>query len=106
MQATRFLIPPRAAALRLAALDALRDGALDVVVRDPALVIVLVGTGSGAGRLVTGQGLDIDLLALLGSRLGAARLREERLDPSLVDQVESTTEDSSQEDVEEDARKC
>lgn len=75
-----------------------------MVVGDPALVVLLVGTGGGAGGLVSGERLDdVDLPALLDGGLGAARLREEGLDPGLVDEVESAAEDTGQEDVQEDA---
>jgi hypothetical protein len=77
-----------------------------VVLGDPALVVALVGTGGGASRLGTGEGLgSLGLLGLLGAR-GAgrtARLGEEGLDPGLVDEVQGAAEDAGQEEVEEDA---
>lgn len=79
------------------------------MVGDPALVIALaVAAARGARRLGTGQGLSLDhgaargLLAA-GVGLGGAGLREERLDPGLVDKVEGRAEDAGQEEVEEDA---
>lgn len=88
-----------------AALDALGDRALDVVLGDPALVKVLIGTSGGASGLGTGNGLDnIDLLALLADGLGSlAGLGEESLDPGLVDEVDDGAKDTGQEEVEEDA---
>lgn len=85
-----------------AALDALGHRAVDVMVRDPALVVVLVRTGGGAGGLIAGEGLDLDLLDLLRC-LGALGLREECLDPGLVDKVERAAEDAGKDEVQEDA---
>lgn len=75
-----------------------------MVVGDPALVVRLAGAGGRANRLGAGEsgvGVD-DLLALLG-RLGALGLREEGLDPGLVDKVEGASEDAREDEVEEDA---
>ena len=91
-----------------AALDAARNGAVDVVVGDPALVVALAVAAAGrAGRLGAGQGLGLGggrgrgvrLLATLlgggGAALGGAGgLREERLDPGLVDEVEDGAEEA------------
>jgi len=80
-----------------------------VVVGDPALIVALaVAAARGAGRLGAGQGLGLDhsparRLLAAGGGLGDAGLREERLDPGLVDEVESRAEDAGQEEVEEDA---
>jgi hypothetical protein len=86
-----------------ARLDASGNGAVDVVVGNPALIVVLVrddsnGDGLGAGERLSN--LD-DLLGLL-SGTGALGLREKGLDPGLVDKVESTGESSREEEVEED----
>ncbi len=82
-----------------------------MVVGDPALVVALaVAAASGAGRLGAGEGLGLGggglargggLLAAVG--LGRARLREQGLDPRLVDEVQGRAEDAGQEEVEEDA---
>lgn len=91
-----------------AALDAARNGAVDVVVGDPALVVALAVTAARrAGRLGAGQGLGLGggrgrgvrlLAALLGeggaALGGAGGLREERLDPGLVDEVEDGAEEA------------
>ncbi len=85
------------------ALDAARHGAVDVVVGDPALVVALgaLAAARDAGRLGAGQGLGLDddlargLLAACGS-LGGAGLREEGLDPGLVDEVEGCAEDAGE----------
>lgn len=90
------------------ALDALGDGAVDVVGGDPASVKVL-GTGAGASRFVAGQGVgagsldDGSRLAGLAATGGALGLREERLDPGLVDKVQGGAERTGQEDIQEDA---
>ncbi len=94
-----------------AALNAPRHGAVDVVVGDPALVVALgaVAAAGGAGRLGARERLDLGGRGLAGSsRLlaagrGNARLREESLDPGLVDEVEGRAEDGGEEEVEEDA---
>lgn len=76
-----------------------------MVLGDPGLVVALVGTSGDAGRLGAGQRLSgFDrFLALLGGARSALGLREEGLDPGLVDEVEGSAEDSGQEDVQEDA---
>ena len=93
-----------------AALDALGDRAVDMVVGDPALVVVLAISASGGarGRLVARQRLgDLSLLGFLGDGRGATGgLREEGLDPGLVDEVEDAAEEAGQEEVEEDAGGC
>ena len=93
-----------------AALNAAGDGAVDVVVGDPAFVVALgaVAAAGGAGRVVAGLGLglrDRDRLArgLLAARRRHLGLREERLDPGLVDEVEGRAERAGEEEVEEDA---
>lgn len=84
-------------------LDPSGDGAVDVVAGDPGLVVVLVGARGRASRLVAGKGLgDLDLLGLLG-RLDNAGLREQGLDPGLVDKAESGAKQAGEEQVEEDA---
>lgn len=84
------------------ALDPSGDGAVDVVAGDPGLVVVLVGARGRASRLVAGKGLgDLDLLGLLG-RLDNAGLREQGLDPGLVDKAESGAKQAGEEQVEED----
>jgi hypothetical protein len=86
-----------------ARLDAAGDRAVDVVVRDPALVVVLSRGDGNGGRLGTGERLsNIDGLLGLLVGTGALSLREESLDPGLVDEVESTGESSREEEVEED----
>lgn len=82
-----------------ARLYALGDRAVDVVVRDPALVVRLAG-GLGAGEGIGG----VD--GLLGGLLGGARLLglgEQGLDPGLVDKEEGASEGGSEDQVEEDA---
>lgn len=83
-----------------------------MVVGDPALVVALAVAAAGrAGRLGPRQRLRLDdghLLGLFGAARAAAGsaaglLREERLDPRLVDEVERRAEDAGQEEVEEDA---
>lgn len=91
--------------LGLLGLGTLGSGAT-VVVRDPRLIVVLVDTRGDANRLVARQGLgDLDgLLALLASARSLLGLGEQGLDPGLVNEVDSATEDAGQEEVEEDAR--
>ena len=88
-----------------AALDALGDGAALVEVRDPALVVGLaVGARhhGGLGGLVARDGRDeLGLAHLLGGP-GPLGLREERLDPRLVNEVEGAREDGREDEVEED----
>ena len=92
----------------LLGLGALGRRAADVVLGDPGLVVALVSTSGDAGRLGPGQRLSgFDrLLALLDGARSALGLREEGLDPGLVDEVESSAEDSGQEYVQEDAILC
>lgn len=76
-----------------------------MVVGDPGLIVILVDSRGDASRLVARQGLGhlnglLALLAGTGSLLG---LREQGLNPSLVDEVDGTTEDAGEEEVEEDA---
>jgi hypothetical protein len=74
-----------------------------VVVRDPALVVVLardVGNGDGLGTGERFSNIDGLLGLLVGA--GALSLGEEGLDPGLVDEVESASESSREEKVEED----
>jgi hypothetical protein len=95
-----------------AGLDALGGRAVEVVLGDPALVDSSDTGGSADGRrssLVAGEGgigIDIGgegLARRLGARsLGALSLREESLDPGLVDEVEDATESGGEEEVEED----
>lgn len=87
------------------ALDALGDGAVDVVGGDPGLIVVLVSTSAGGtGRLGAREGLNLNLLNLLALDGGnAAGLGEEGLDPGLVDEVEGGAEETGEEEVEEDA---
>ena len=76
-----------------------------MVVGNPALIVVLVRDDSNGDGLGAGEGLgDLDDLLGLLSGAGALGLREEGLDPGLVDEVESTGESSREEEVEEDAR--
>lgn len=86
-----------------ARLDATGDGAVDVVVRNPALVVVLSRGNGDGGRLGAGERLsNIDGLLGLLVGTGALGLGEESLDPGLVDEVEGTGESSREEEVEED----
>jgi hypothetical protein len=76
-----------------------------VVLGDPARVVVLArGDGGGANGLGAGEGgVGVGcLLGLLGG-LGALGLREEGLNPGLVDEEEGAGEGSGEEQVEEDA---
>lgn len=84
------------------ALDSLGHRAVDVVVGDPALVIVLLSTSGGASRFRAGKGLDNLLLCLLGGL--DAGLREQGLDPGLVDEVKGAAEKAGQNKIEEDAK--
>lgn len=91
-----------------ATLDTPRDGAVEVVLGNPTLVVALVGVGAagGAGRLGARERLSLggDLAASLLARvLLGAGLREQSLDPGLVDPVEGAAEDAGEEEVEEDA---
>lgn len=76
-----------------------------MVFRDPALIIALVGAGGDTGGLGTRQGLDNlgGLLALLDRLRSTAGLGEESLDPGLVHEVKSAAENTSQEEIKEDA---
>ena len=75
-----------------------------MVVGNPALIVVLVRDDSNGDGLGAGEGLgDLDDLLGLLSGAGTLGLREEGLDPGLVDEVESTGESSREEEVEEDA---
>lgn len=86
-----------------ARLDATGDRAVDVVVRDPALVVVLSRSDGNGGRLGAGERLsNIDGLLGLLVGTGSLSLGEESLDPCLVDEVEGTGESSREEEVEED----
>ena len=86
-----------------ARLDSLGGGAVDVVVRDPVLVVA--ASGNSTSGLRAGQsGVRVgDLLDLLRG-LGTLSLREESLNPGLVDKEEETREGGGQEQVEEDAK--
>jgi hypothetical protein len=104
-----FPLPYLLALLRLGArLDTLRNRAVDVVIRNPVLIVrsSAGGLGAGEGRIRGsggGGGGDVDLLDGL---LGAGRTlggREESLDPGLVDKVEGACEDGGKDEVEEDA---
>lgn len=89
-----------------ARLDATGDRAVDVVVRDPALVVVLSRSDGNGGRLGAGERLsNIDGLLGLLVGTGSLSLGEESLDPCLVDEVEGTGESSREEEVEEDTAK-
>lgn len=100
----RFLQNPLFDSLLLAgtALEALGHGSVDVVVGDPALIVVLIGANRDTARLGARDHLGLDLLGALG-RAGAARLWEKCLDPRLVDKVEGGAEQGRQEKVEEDS---
>jgi hypothetical protein len=74
-----------------------------VVLRDPALIVVLARSDSDRGGLGARERLrNIDDLLDLLVGAGALGLREEGLDPGLVDKVEGTGESSREEEVEED----
>jgi hypothetical protein len=91
--------------LRGAGLDASSDGAVDVALGDPALVVVLSRSGGDTRLVGAGDGLGLDLLGLLGGAGSALGLGEEGLDPGLVDKVQGTSEGTSEEEVEEDAER-
>lgn len=74
-----------------------------MVVRDPALIVVLARGIDNGDSLGAGEGLgNIDGLLGLLVGAGALGLGEEGLDPGLVDEVESAGEGSREEEVEED----
>lgn len=75
-----------------------------MVLGDPGLVVSLVSASGYAWRLGSGQRLSsLDrLLAFLAGARGALGLREEGLDPGLVDEVERSAEDTGQEKIQED----
>lgn len=84
-----------------AALGTLSIGSVDVVLGDPALV-VLASDACG----ISGNGLGLEGLAgLFGGRL-LGGLGEEGLDPGLVDEVDGASEGASEDEVEEDAVAC
>lgn len=89
--------------LALGGLAALGRGAVDVVVRDPALVVGLAGGRDGDGLGAGESTVVFDLLGLLGSLGGALSGRQQSLDPGLVDKVQGTNESGGEEEVEEDA---
>lgn len=75
-----------------------------MVVGDPALVVVLAGGRGHGDRLGAGQGgVGVDRLLGLLRRLDALSLREEGLDPRLVDKVQRAGKGGREDDVEEDA---
>jgi hypothetical protein len=87
-----------------------------MVLRDPALVISLLSqrTGSDSWAISTNNRdliLNIDsglrstrgTLSALSTFASATGLREQRLDPGFVHEVERTSEGSEEEEVEEDA---
>lgn len=82
------------------ALGTLSIGSVNVMLGDPAL-IVLASDGGGIGN---GLGLE-GLAGLLGSRL-LGGLGEEGLNPGLVDEVDGSGESASEDEVEEDAVAC
>lgn len=86
-------------------LGALGGGTVDVVLRNPALVVALGGASGDPSRLGAREGFgNLDgLLGLLGGSGSATGLGEEGLDPGLVNKVKSAAENASQEEVEEDA---
>lgn len=83
------------------ALDTTSFGALQVVGRDPGLVVAL-GTGRNGGTLV----IDLDRLGLLDRLLASwfllLELREVGNDPDVVEGIADTNGASEQEDVQED----
>ena len=99
-----------------AALDALGSWAVQVVLRNPALIICLLGLSTSSDSrsicandrnlvfrshsLLGATGRTLSALATLSAALG---LWEEGLDPSLVDEVESSSEGCEEEEVQEDA---
>lgn len=94
-----------------ARLDTLGNRSVDMVVRDPGLVVLAAfrsgqgdARGLGSRERGIGGGGDVDLLGLLAGT-GGATLRggEEGFDPGLVDKVESASEGASEDEVEEDA---
>lgn len=87
--------------------------------RDPALIVSLLRQGARrhGGAIASNDG-DLVLrsdgllraargtLGALAALAAAAGLREERLDPGLVDEVEGAGEGGEEEEVEEDATRC
>lgn len=90
-----------------ARLDAFGHRPVDVVIGDPALVVILAHTSGDTNRL-GGRYRFNDIDGLLGllidRRTSALSLGEEGLYPGLVDEVESTSECDSEEEVEEDTK--
>lgn len=89
--------------LALGGLAALGGGSVDVVVRDPALVVGLAGGRDGDGLGAGESTVVFDLLGLLGSLGRALSGRQQSLNPGLVDKVQGTNEGGGEEEVEEDA---
>ena len=101
---------------RGAALDALGSRAVQVVLRDPALIICLLGLSTSSNSwsicandrdlvlrshsLLRATGRTLGTLTTLSAALG---LWEEGLDPGLVDEVEGSGEGCEEEEVQEDA---
>lgn len=84
-------------------LDALADRSVDVVVRNPALVVGLASCGRSSHGLGAGERtVNLTLSGLLGGLGSTLSGREEGLNPSLVNKVQSTSERDGQEEVEED----
>lgn len=100
----------------LSTLDALSRRAVEMTLRDPALVISLLGqcTSRDSWSISTNdRHLLLGVKCLLGSGRGtlcalatfsaALQLWEEGLDPGLVDEVQGSSECGEEEEVEENA---
>lgn len=77
------------------------------MVGNPGLVVSLVDARDDSRGLISRQRLGhIDLLpGLLAGTRSLLGLREEGLNPSLVDEVDGAAKDASKEEVQEDAAK-
>lgn len=77
------------------------------MVGNPGLIVSLVDARGDSRRLVSRKRLGhLDLLpGLLAGTRSLLGLREEGLNPSLVNEVDGATKDASQEEIQEDAAK-
>lgn len=81
-----------------AALSTFSIGSVNMVLGDPALVVLARDGGGIGGDRFGLKGLS----GLLGGGL-LGRLREKRLDPGLVDKVDCSSKGAREDEVEEDA---